>query len=195
MMDIKKINILFILGIVVGLLSFFYFYPIGSLSFAQQQRQGLKIAYVDIAKIIQEAEAAQEAKKKLQGEYERRQAELKKMQDEILKMQDDFMSKVKFMSQQEADKRRAEIEAKQNEFLQKLRQAELEIQSLDAKLTQGVIEDIRKIVERIAQREGYDIVLEKNQIIYVKDADDITFRIIDEYNRSWRKEKEKRQKK
>jgi outer membrane protein len=194
-MGIKRINVLFIFGGVVGLLSFFYFYPITSPSFAQQQKQNLKIAYVDIAKIIQEAEAAQEAKKKLQGEYERKQAELKKMQDEILKMQDDFMSKVKFMSQQEADKKKAEIEAKQNEFMQKLRQAELEIQSLDAKLTQGVIEDIRKIVEKIAQKEGYDIVLEKNQIIYVKDADDITFRIIDEYNKSWRKEKEKRDKK
>jgi outer membrane protein len=194
-MGIKRINVLFILGIVVVLLSFFYFYPIASLSFAQQQKQNLKIAYVDIAKVIQEAEAAQEAKKKLQGEYERKQAELKKMQDEILKMQDDFMSKVKFMSQQEADKKKAEIEAKQNEFMQKLRQAELEIQNLDAKLTQGVIEDIRKIVEKIAQKEGYDIVLEKNQIIYVKDADDITFRIIDEYNKSWRKEKEKRDKK
>jgi len=182
-----------IFSLLVGLLSFSSFCP--NLSFAQQQKQNLKIAYVDISKIIQEAEAAQEAKKKLQGEYERKQAELKKMQDEILKMQDDFMIKVKFMSQQEADKKRAEIEAKQNEFLQKLRQAELEIQSLDAKLTQGVIEDIRKIVERIAQREGYDIVLEKNQIIYVKDADDITFRIIDEYNKSWRKEKEKRNKK
>jgi outer membrane protein len=194
-MCVKRINVLFILGIVVVLLSFFYFYPIGSLSFAQQQRQSLKIAYVDIAKVIQEAEAAQEAKKKLQGEYERKQAELKKMQDEILKMQDDFISKVKFMSQQEADKKKAEIEAKQNDFMQKLRQAELEIQSLDAKLTQGVIEDIRKIVEKIAQKEGYDIVLEKNQIIYVKDADDITFRIIDEYNKSWRKQKEKREKK
>jgi outer membrane protein len=182
-----------IFSLLFGLLSFSSFGP--NLSFAQQQKQNLKIAYVDISKIIQEAEAAREAKKKLQGEYERRQAELKKMQDEILKMQDDFMSKVKFMSQQEADKKKAEIEAKQNEFMQKLRQAELEIQSLDAKLTQGVIEDIRKIVERIAQREGYDIVLEKNQIIYVKDADDITFRIIDEYNRSWRKGKEKREKK
>jgi outer membrane protein len=193
-MDRRILDSSFIIfSLLVGLLSFSSFGP--NLSFAQQQKQNLKIAYVDISKIIQEAEAAQEAKKKLQGEYERKQAELKKMQDEILKMQDDFMSKVKFMSQQEADKKKAEIEAKQNEFMQKLRQAELEIQSLDAKLTQGVIEDIKKIVEKIAQREGYDIVLEKNQIIYVKDADDITFRIIDEYNKSWRKEKEKREKK
>jgi|UPI0004922969 outer membrane protein len=185
------------LFIIFGLLFFILSFPFSGfhLSFAQQQKRNLKIAYVDISKVIQEAEAAQEAKRKLQGEYERKQAELKRMQDEILKIQDDFMNKVKFMSQQEADKKRAEIEAKQNEFMQKLRQAELEIQNLDAKLTQGVIEDIRKIVEKIAQKDGYDIVLEKNQIIYVKDADDITFRIIDEYNKSWRKEKEKRERK
>ncbi len=187
-------SLLFIIfGSLFGLLTFPFFGF--NISFGQQQKQSLKIAYVDISKVIQEAEAAQEAKKKLQGEYERKQTELKRMQDEILKMQDDFMNKVKFMSQQEADKKKAEIEAKQNEFMQKLRQAEIEIQTLDAKLTQGVIEDIRKIVERIAQKDGYDIVLEKSQIIYVKDADDITFRIIDEYNKSWRKEKEKKEKK
>ncbi|GBD03583.1 hypothetical protein HRbin19_00877 [bacterium HR19] len=174
--------------VVLIILSFF------TLSIAQskgkeEDSSNPKVAVVDLTKIIQEAEAAKEAKAKLQAEYEKKQNELKKIQDEIIKMQDEFAQKAKFMSQQELEKKKSEIEAKQNDFMNRLRQAELEIQNLDAKLTQDVIQDIKDIIQKISQKEGYFLVLDKNQILYVKDADDITFRVIDEYNRVWRSKK------
>ncbi len=150
----------------------------------------LKIAYIDLAKIIDETDAAKEAKAKLQEEYDKRQGELKKMQDDIIKLQNEMAQKTKFMSQEEIEKKRAQLQEKQIEFMNKLKEAEAQIQLLDSKLTQSVMQELRKLVQKIAETEGYDLVLEKSQILYVKDADDITYRVIDEFNRMWRKAKE-----
>lgn len=164
-----------------------------SFSFSSYGQGKMKTAFVDLAKIIQEADAAKEAKEKLMSEYKNKQEMLKKMQDEILKLQDDIVQKSKFMSQAEIDKKKAEIEKKQSDFLSTLREAEAEIQQLDSKLTQEVLEDVRKIIAGIAEKDGYDMVLEKSQILYIKDADDITFRVIDLYNKDWKSKKGQRQ--
>lgn len=155
----------------------------------------LKIAVVDLSKVIQEAEAAKEAKEKLQVEYRRKQEELKKTQDEILKLQDEIVQKSKFMSQAELDKKRAEVEKRQADFLAKIREAEMEIVQLDSKLTQEVLEDVRRIISEIAEKDGYDLVLEKSQTLYLKEADDITYRVIDLYNRGWKEKKNIKQQK
>lgn len=173
--------------------TFVFFFLSFLLSLPLYAQGKFKVAFVDLAKIIQEAEAAKDAKDKLQAEYKKKQEELKKMQDEILKLQDDVVQKSKFMSQQELDKKKSEIEKKQSDFLSKLREAEAEIQQLDSKLTQEVLEDVRKIISDIAEKDNYDLVLEKSQILYVRDADDITFRVIDIYNREWRGKKNQRQ--
>lgn len=164
-----------------------------SFSFPSYGQGKMKMAFVDLAKIIQEADAAKEAKEKLMSEYKSKQEMLKKMQDEILKLQDDIVQKSKFMSQAEIDKKKAEIEKKQSDFLSTLREAEAEIQQLDSKLTQEVLEDVRRIIAGIAEKDGYDIILEKSQILYIKDADDITFRVVDLYNRDWKLRKGQKQ--
>lgn len=167
----------------------FFLFCFLQVGFAQGKQ---KFAVVDLGKIIQEAEAAKEAKEKLQAEYKKRQDELKKMQDEIIRMQDELLRKSKLISQKELERRRAQIERKQQEFLAKLRLAESEMQQLDSKLTQEVLDDVRQIISDIAEKEGYDAVFEKSQILYLKDADDITYKVIDIYNKIWRERKKKR---
>lgn len=162
------------------------------ISFESLAQEKMKIATVDLNKIIQEAEAAKEAKEKLMTEYQKKQEKLKKMQEEILRLQDDMIQKSKFMAQQEIEKKRAEIESKQAEFLNALREAEMEIQQLDSRLTREVLEDVKKIISQIAEKENLDLVLEKSQVFFLRDADDITYKVIDEYNKMWSEKKLKR---
>lgn len=175
-------------GFVVISVFFAFLFP-----FSSYGQGKVKLAFVDLAKVIQESEAAKEAKEKLMSEYKKKQEMLKKMQDEILKLQDDIVQKSKFMSQAEIDKKKSEIEKKQSDFLSTLREAEAEIQQLDSKLTQEVLEDVKSIISGIAEKDGYDIILEKSQILYAKDADDITFRVIDLYNKDWKARKSQKQ--
>ncbi len=162
------------------------------LSAVGAEAKKIRIAVVDISKVIQESDAAKEARAKLEAEYSKKQEKLRKLQNEIANIQQEIIRKEKFMSKKELEKKRAELEMKQRDFMMKLREAEEEIRNLDARLTQQVLKDIRKIVKKIAQKEKYDIVLEKSQLLFARDYEDITFRVIDEYNRVWRKTKKKR---
>ncbi len=146
----------------------------------------IKVAIVDIQKIVQEADAAKYAREQLQIEFKKRQDEITKLQQEILNLQEELAQKAKFMSEAELNKKKSELGQKQINFANILKEAEMQMQLLDSNLTQQIIDDIRKIATSIAEKEGYFIVLESSQLIYVKDADDITFRIIDEYNKQWK---------
>ena len=155
--------------------------------------QDNKIAYIDIWRIIEESKAGAEAKRLLESETQKKRDKLQKMREEIQKSEEDFRKKFTMLSDEERAKRQEELLQKRDEFIKLLNEAEIELQKRDASLTKEILLDIKDIVDKIAQEENYFMVYEKSQggILYVKDADDITAKVIKEYDKLHLEKKKK----
>jgi len=62
---------------------------------------------------------------------------------------------------------------------------EVEIGKMERELTQQALRDIEKVIKKIAKKEDYAIIFEKNAagIVYFKDSVDITESIITDYDK------------
>jgi outer membrane protein len=65
----------------------------------------------------------------------------------------------------------------------------MEIQQRERKLTQPIIGQIREIIEGIAKKDGFTMILEKseNSVMWAQKELDITDRVIKEYDSSAKK--------
>ena len=140
----------------------------------------LSVGYVDIEKVFSQYKGTTEAKDKLQKEVEKEQKNVEKEKNDILKAKADLdkkksiMDKAKLADEEQALQDKAEkLQAKALEIQQKLL-------SQEKALTANIVEEIRAIVQKIAKEKNYDMVFEKNMMLY--GGEDITYLIIKKIN-------------
>ena len=145
-----------------------------------------KIGYVDLQKAIQKTTAGKKAKKQLEKEFAKRKKDLKKMEDDLQKMTKDFDKKVMVLSDEVRQKKRRALDGEMLKYRQKVGKNQIEIQKKERDLISPIITKLRKIVGKIAQKEGYTVILEKSgqSVLWAKDDINLTDRLIKEYEKN-----------
>jgi len=132
----------------------------------------MNVGYVDIEKVFNQYSGTKKAKEKLQGELEKEQKKIEEKKAEILKLKDDLEKKASVLEKSKVDAKKMELQTK----LEKLQSDAMEIQQKllgqEKEMTANIIEEIRVIVKKIAEEKKYEMVFEKNLLLY--GGDDIT---------------------
>ncbi|HHL39670.1 MAG TPA: OmpH family outer membrane protein [Deltaproteobacteria bacterium] len=149
------------------------------------------IAYADLQKALNESDAGIKAIEDLQKEAKELEAELNSQQAELKKLKEEIDSKRAIWNAETLDARQREFQVKSQEFQGKYMQYNERLNKKRQETEASIINDLREIVEELAEKEGYAYVLEKSMGgILVAPADaDITGRVIELYNERF-KEKE-----
>jgi outer membrane protein len=165
-----------------------------SVSFGQQ----LKIASVDMSKVFTEYYKTKKAEAELKDQADGFGKELRDKASDLQKMEEDGKklheeaSNPAFTEEKKAEKQKL-FDTKRNEFrllandLNQLKQArEKELKDRQNKVRSAIVDEITKIIQEKAKREGYSMVVDKTGLtlsgvppfIFVQDSLDITADVI-----------------
>lgn len=166
--------------------------------------QQIKIGAVDMSKVFAEYYKTKKAESELKDRaagYEKdlkdRAAELQKLQEDGRKLEEDAENPA-FNEEKRAEKRKLR-DAKLTEFrllAQTLNETkntrERELREQQGRVRGAIVEEILKVVQDIAKRDGYNLIVDKagntlsgiSAFLYVQDTLDITASIVKELNRN-----------
>ena len=143
----------------------------------------MRFAVLDTRHVILNSDEGLRIQANLRKLSEARQAEFAQKDKELNDEQDKLRKEEKAKGSSDAlDKRKAEFRQK----VAMLQQAQLDFQrdmlSKENELTKPMIQKIGNIVKNIANQESFDLVVDKNAVVFFKNELDITERVLGLYN-------------
>ncbi len=166
---------------VVAILVVALFFGLG-VSTSQAQ---MKVRYVNSQRILAEYPEAQEVQRKL----DELRAQYEKEYNQMLQQYEQLAKELQSQSLLLSPEKKAEKEKQLQELGMKIEQYRIqklgpegEYFQQNQKLTQPLFDKINRVIQQIAQDEGYDFVLDVVQgvVLYAKPEYDITDRILEE---------------
>jgi outer membrane protein len=151
-------------------------------SFGATARAEMKIGVVDVDRAVNQTEDGLRANAKLKKLFEQKQVELDKRQNDLLKQREDIEKQSKVLSQQALQKRLEDWQKQAMELQQIFVEYNREVEKTRGELFNPIIEKVLGIVRRVATTEGYDMIVAKQAIPYVRGDLDLTDRCIQMYN-------------
>jgi outer membrane protein len=149
----------------------------------------VKIGLIDMQKAIQETTAGKKAKKELDEEFNKKKKDLEKLEVEIKKKGEDFDKRSMAMNEDARNKKQAEIQGEMRKYQEQAAKSQMEIQKRERELSQPIITKIRGIIEDIAKKEDFAMILERSEqgVMWAKKEFDLTDRIVHEFDKKEKK--------
>lgn len=147
-------------------------------AFAQQ----LRFAVVDVQRAVMETEDGLRAQATLKKFFDKRQQELDAKQTELQKQREEIEKQSKVISQQALQKRMEDWQKQMVELQTVFVEYNKELQKKQGELTQPIYGKIMGLLRRLATQDGYDAILEKQAVPYMRNDLDLTDKIIQMYN-------------
>lgn len=146
--------------------------------------EGLKVAVIDVNKVMNESEVGKSARKKMEDRYEELKKKIDVRNEEARKMKEE-MDKQKILLGKEKMKEREEaLNAKVAELRQLTQEAEKEMQNRQGELTREVLKIVQGQWEKVVAQEKIDLLLEKSSVVvYSNPSLDITSKVLDLVNK------------
>lgn len=148
----------------------------------------LKVGYVDMARAFRELEDSKAARKKLKTNFDAKQKQLDERQAKLKAMKDDFDKRQAMMKEDVKRQKQAEMQQEFMQLQQTYVQLQQELQKEEQEIVQMISVKMKRVVERVGDREGFDLILDIGEtVLYYKKHQDITDQVIREYNREYGK--------
>ncbi len=142
-----------------------------------------KIAFVDLQRALEETKDGQQAKARLKADFDQKQKELDAKQEELKKMKEDFDKKSSLMKDDAKQKMQQDMQQRLMQLQETYARLQGDLQKKEAEATRGILAKLSGVVQKIAERENFSMVLERSSsVVYGKPALDITNEVIRNYN-------------
>lgn len=140
----------------------------------------LKIGYVDFQKIIESWPEAKQKMDALEAEYAQVQEQLNQMDDEIQKWKEDLEAKRSFMTKEKEAEAEAEYQQKVKAYLGTFNDKRSALEEKKKMTLEEVRLKVKSVVQDVAERHGYSLVMRKQDLVYAAEKLDITNEVITE---------------
>ena len=156
---------------------------------ARAQSPSLKLAYIDLQKVMLESERGKEARKSLTDELEKRKKEVTQKQDELQKMKDSLEKQSAAITPEARTDKEKQYQTRLTEYQRMTTDYQNELRQKDQELTRSILKDLEELIKGMGEREKYTFILEKTQggILFASQTADITDKVIAAYN-EWLKQ-------
>lgn len=147
-----------------------------------QQAPVMRVAVVDTQRAVMETEDGLRMQATLKKLFDSRQRELDKKQEDLQKEREDIDKQKDVLSKaalaKRFDKWQREMVQLQTVFVEYNK----ELQKKQGEITQPIFQKAMGIIRRLATQDGYDVVVDKQAVPYVRSDLDLTDRVITMYN-------------
>ncbi len=145
----------------------------------------LRVAVVNMQKVLNDSVAGKSARKKLESEVSQRQAGLNKVGNEVKRLQEELGKQASLLSAEALQDRKKQLQIKQRDLARQYQDEEEALVRRRAATLQDLVDAINEIVKEIAAKEGYQFVLDLDGrlVIFSSLRIDLTQRVITELDR------------
>lgn len=144
-----------------------------------------KFAYVDLSRAFSEYSKTKEYDKALSDKENLYNTEREKKVNEIKQFQD----KINLLSDKEKDAKKGDLEAKVKTFQEDDRQRQTDLRKEQDEKMKVILKDIEEAVKVYSEKEGYTLVFNDRVLVYQNKSLDITDKILDRLNNSYKAKK------
>jgi len=145
----------------------------------------LKIGYVDIFKVFNDYEKTKEYDEKLEAKKNVAEKKLEKKKGTIEKLQ----GKLELLKEGEKAKEEEKLSKELKEYRGLEREAFTDIKKERDEKMKDIVEDIDGIVKDYAKKNGFDLIVNSNVVLYGAKAMDATKQILKISNKQYKKKK------
>lgn len=147
---------------------------------ALAQKEDLKVGFVNVARVIENAPQGEAALKKLEEEFGPRDREIRAMREDVNQIEEDLLKNDLVLDDATRNKKELELRDKRralrratSEFREdyNLRRNE-ELNALQKLVIKAIVE--------IAKREAYDLVLHEPAVVFASDQIDMTEKVLEQ---------------
>lgn len=143
-----------------------------------------KIATIDLQKALQSVNAGKKARGNLEKEVKSKQKMIQDEENALKKLDEEFKKQSLVLNDEAKSKKIQELQERAMKFQQMRGQFQMELQKKEADLISPIIGNMRDMIKDLANKKGYNVVLDKNEnsVLFSNDKDDMTQELIDSYN-------------
>ena len=151
----------------------------------------VKIGYVDLVKAKNESESGKKAKADLEFLIKTKQTTIDEKGKAIEKAKADLEKQSSVLSPDARKAKEEEMERLLRDYQRLVADSQSEVKKKEGELTNDILKDLRAIVQKIGEDEGYMLILEsaEGQILYAKKEADLTETAMKKFNESRAKSK------
>ena len=144
----------------------------------------VKIGCVDFQRVLNESEAGKKAKADLEVLVKSKQSTIDEKGKVIEKMKADIEKQASVLSGEAKKSKEEELEKILREYQRLVQDSQAEVKKKELDLTDGIIKDIRQLVEKMGEENGYTLIIEKTggMVLYSSKDIDLTDVVIKKYN-------------
>ncbi|HTZ39950.1 MAG TPA: OmpH family outer membrane protein [Syntrophales bacterium] len=145
-----------------------------------------KIGFVNMRTVIQESVPGQKGFAEIKAMFEKKKAEISKKEDELKKIKDELDKQKSVLTPDAYQEKETNFQVKVRDYQRFAKDAQDELAAKEQNVTAKLIPEILQVVEGVGKKDGYTAIIDLNNpvIVYHDKQDELTKKIIDEYNKS-----------
>lgn len=161
---------LMVAGLVAGLMS-------GSVL-----AQPANVVVADSQAALMATDVAKKTVEKLQGELKPQRDRMDAIRKEVKAIEDRFQKDASVLSDADKKNLQKQAESKLSEYRNLAETVQKRSQEVQGELLQRMIPKMETVIDELRKAGGYDIIIEKKNVIYADPATDITRKITEKLN-------------
>jgi outer membrane protein len=144
--------------------------------------ESVKFGSIDVQKVLNESEAGKKAKSDLESLIKSKQVSIDEKGKAIEKMKADIEKQASVLSADARKTKEDELEKLIREYQRLVQDSQAEVKKREADLTEGILKDVREIIDKTGEEEGYTLIVEKGMIVYSSKGIDVTDSILKKFD-------------
>jgi outer membrane protein len=167
-----------LIGVLLGLLTMVFLQP------APLAAQNVKVGVVDLQKFQKNSKAFQKASVGVKKKFDDMQQKLNDERNAVGKLDEELKKQSMMLSLDAQEDKKRELEKKQRQFKFMYDEFSQEMKDTEMEAIKKVMKELEKVVEKIGEKEGYTIILERRTLglLYFNNTIDLTDRVTDAYD-------------
>jgi outer membrane protein len=141
-----------------------------------------KVAVVDVQHAVMATEDGIRAQATLKKDFDKRQQDLDGKQAELARARDDIEKQSRVLSREALQKRMEDWQRRMVELQTVYVDYNKTLQKKQGELTGPIIKKMMAVIARLAKKNGYELILDKQAAPYVRPDLDLTEQVIQMYN-------------
>ncbi len=132
------------------------------------------IVVLDMQKALSGSEAGKKAQQAMEKKVKELQEKFKAEEEALMVLQEDIEKKSSVWSEEKKQDKAIEFQKKRRDLRVKQDDANLELKALQEKQLGPILQEMEKVVDKLAQEKGYNIILPRAAVVFAGKTVDVT---------------------
>ena len=146
-----------------------------------------KIGVANLQRVLETSNQGKSAQEEIKKQKDQMELELKQKGGEIEELRKQLERESMVMSKEKREEKEREIRIKLNDFKSLQKRYRTQLQNLEKKLVNALLEEVSSLVEEIGKKEGYLLIINKPGVLYSPNSINITDQLIKQLNARYAK--------